>query len=118
MSGFTTLVTVLRPKMKTGRYGTVGTPDWTQEPDRLPLSYPVSVQPASSSEGNPDRPMVTTHWVLIGPPGQDPEIRATDRIETSFGEVLSVDGDVARFPHPTRVGAVHHVEIALKRVSG
>lgn len=118
MSGFTTSVTVLRPKMKTDRYSTVQVPDWTQTPDRQALPYPVSVQPASSSEGNPDRPMVTTHWVLIGPPGQDPDIRATDRIETSLGEVLSVDGDVARFPHPTRVGAVHHVEIALKRVSG
>lgn len=118
MSGFTTLVTVLRPKMKTDRYNTVGIPDWTQGPDRFPLSYPVSVQPASSTEGDPDRPMVTTHWVLIGPPGQDPDIRATDRIETSFGETLSVDGDVARFPHPTRVGAVHHVEVALKRVTG
>ena len=118
MSGFTTLVTVLRPYVHIDRYTSVEKVDWTKPPTRLPIPYPVSVQPASSTEGDPDRPMVTTHWVLIGPPGQDPDIRATDRIETSAGEVLSVDGDVARFPHPTRVGAVHHVEVALKRVTG
>lgn len=116
--GFTSEVTVLRPKMVRGRYTSEETPDWEQEPDRFPLPYPVSVQPASSTEGDPDRPAVTTHWVLIGPPGRDPDIRSSDRIETGFGEVLSVDGAVARFPHPTRVGAVHHVEVPLKRVTG
>lgn len=116
--GFTTMVTILRPQMSVGRYNSPGQPDWTKPPAREPLPYPVSVQPAASSEGAPERPMVTTNWVLISPPGTAPTIDPDCRVETDFGAILSVDGEVARLPHPTRVGEVHHVEVGLKRVSG
>lgn len=117
IGGFTTMVTILRPQMVRDRYASIETPDWTREPTREPLPYPVSVQPASSSEGAPERPMVTTNWVLISPPGTTPDIDSTCRIETDFA-VMSVDGDVARLPHPTRIGEIHHIEAALKRVTG
>lgn len=118
IGGFTSLVTILRPQMVLpDRYSSVPVPDWTLEPIRESLPYPVSVQPAASTEGAPERPMVTTTWVLISPPGTAPDIDPECRVETDFG-VLSVDGEVGRFPHPTRVGEIHHIEVGLKRVSG
>lgn len=116
--GMTTMITILRPQRIPARYSTIGVPDWTKEPHREPVPYPVSVQPGSSSEGAPERPAVTTSWVLISPPETTPEIGPEDRIETDFGSVLAVDGEVARFPHPHVVGAVHHIQVALKLVTG
>lgn len=112
------MVTILRPQVVRDRYSSIAVPDWTKAPTRVPVPHPVSVQPASSSEGSPERPAVTTSWVLISPPGTAPDIQPEDRIETDFGAVLSVDGEVARFPHPTRMGAAHHIEVALERVTG
>lgn len=117
IGGFTSMVTVLWPRMVVDRYTSIEKPDWTLEPTRVPLPYAVSVQPAASSEGSPERPMTTTSWVLISPPGTAPDINPECRVETDFG-VLSVDGEVARLPHPTRVGEVHHIEVGLERVSG
>lgn len=117
--GFTTSITILQPLRAVGRYSSGVDPyDWTLPPTRVPVDFPVSVQPLTSSEGPPERPTVVTGWQLIGPPGRDLPLRPQDRVEAASGEVYSVDGDVLRFPHPTRMNAVHHVEAMLERVKG
>ena len=108
-------IVVLRPAMMSDRYSSVERPDWTKPPERVEVPFLVSVQPASSTEGAPERPTVTTGWKLIGPPGRDIALRPVDRVEVNGEDVLSVDGEVARW----RVaGRVYHVQAVLERVKG
>lgn len=116
----------LRAGTKTNRAGDE-VPDWT-DPDRLPMDS-VSVQPVSQFESLPTgtasgtgetvwtgRDQAVTSWRLYSQPGQDLDIKATDRLE--FDDMtLEVVGEVARWRDPLN-GAVHHVEVALQRATG
>lgn len=109
-------ITILRAPVTTDRYGNEvrGWPNATRTPvDR------VSVQPRSATESGSDeaREMVTTGWRIYTRAGVDLDVEPTDRIEWS-GRTLEVIGEIARWPHPIRRGAVHHVEFDVQRWSG
>lgn len=117
--GFTTEITVLKALETVDEFGSgAPSPDWTLPPEKVPVDFPVSVQPLMSSEGSAERPQVVTGWQLITPPGRDLPLRSIDRVRTAAGQVFSVVGDVLRYPHPMRLNAVHHLEVMLERVSG
>lgn len=106
-------VTRLRGVTTTDRYDQQ-TLDWTN-PGRLDIDQ-VALQPRSSVETTgTGRTTVVSGWWLCTRPGVDLDLTAADRIEHG-GLVLEVDGDVARWPAPG--GGVHHVEAALRRVTG
>jgi hypothetical protein len=75
----------------------------------------VSVQPAGSTEDVRDRELLVGKYMLYTSRGFDIDLLATDRVEWN-GITLQVDGDPNRWPAPG--GGVHHVEAALKQVSG
>lgn len=78
----------------------------------------VAVLPTSQVEdATGARVSVSTGWRLCSRPGSDVDLRASDRVEWA-GMSLEVVGEVARWPHPLRRGAVHHVEAELRKVSG
>lgn len=118
IGGFTTTITILKPLMSKGDYGSESQPDWTLPPTRVTVEFPVSVQPMTSSEGSPERPTVVTGWQLIGPRGRDLPLGSQDRVEVASGAVYSVKGDVLRFPHARRLNAVDHVEAMLELRTG
>lgn len=106
-------VTRLRATTTTDRYENEIL-DWTA-PDRLDVDD-VALQPRSSVETTTTgRTTVVSGWWLCTRPGVDVDLTAADRIEAG-GLVLEVAGDVARWPAPG--GGVHHVEAALRRVTG
>lgn len=106
-------VTRLRATTTTDRYENEVL-DWTA-PARLDIDD-VAVQPRARTETTAEgRTLVVSGWWLCSRPGVDIDLEAVDRIE--FGDlVLEVDGEVARWPDPS--GGVHHVEAALRRVTG
>lgn len=110
---FTDQITILRPREVEKPYASRPTLSF-DDPERIEVPFRVSVQPRSSSEGDVSRPMMQTVWQLIGPPGRDLDLRATDRVEVG-PVVLSVVGEVHRFP---LTGPVHHVEAVLERREG
>lgn len=113
IGGFTTTVTILKPTRRSSPYASEEVLDWS-DPKRIEVEFPVSVQPLSSSEGSPERPTVVTGWQLITPPGRDLPLDPQDRVELAIGGTYNVDGDVLRFPHPTRLNTVHHLEALLE----
>ncbi|MDP5182175.1 hypothetical protein QOZ88_05960 [Blastococcus sp. BMG 814] len=107
-------VTRLRGVSVTDRYENT-TLDWSN-PARLIVNG-VSVQPRARTETTTDgRTVLVSGWWLCTAPGVDVDLTAADRVEHD-GLVLEVDGDVARWPDPDGDG-VHHVEAALRRVTG
>lgn len=86
----------------------------------VPLSFPVSVQPASdSTEDTVQRPVVITRLVLITPPGTDiPDLAAESRVRVGGIMVCDVIGAPARWPDPYAPGKVHHLEAILEIVDG
>lgn len=115
---FTDKITILRPRTKSTRYSTDADAalDYS-DPERIPVEPLVSVQPASSIDQGDNRSSTITGWRLITPAGVDLDLHATDRIEAAIGK-LSVVGEPLRWPHPTRPGAVHHLEASLQLVTG
>lgn len=59
---------------------------------------------------------VIAGWWLQTAPGQDADILPSDRFEFD-GITAEVVGEVARWPDPF-TNKVHHVKVALKRVTG
>lgn len=110
---FVDMITIIRPRTVGSRYASKPTLSF-DDPERIEVPLPVSVQPRSSSEGDVSRPTLHTVWQLITQPGQDLDLRATDRVEVG-SLVLSVSGEVHRFPLS---GPVHHVEAVLERREG
>jgi hypothetical protein len=92
--------------------------DWSQA-TRTTFSD-VSVQPAARAEDHSpgERDRITTGWTLQSRPGVDLDILPTDRIELADGTACEVVGEIARHPDPFGRVAVHHVEVALQRVTG
>ncbi len=112
---FSDTVTVVRAPVITDRWGN-DIPDWGTA-NRVTVTD-VTVLPTSQAEdATGNRVTLTTGWRLYSQPGTDPDIRAADRVEWG-GMSLEVIGDVARWPHPLRRGAVHHVEAELRRMEG
>lgn len=111
-------IAILRPAEVPDRYSTEVRLDY-DNPTRIPVDRPVSLQPVASREQTEagGRFSVVTGWALQTPPGMDLDLRDTDRVEYA-GRVLSVLGDVLRWPHPIRPGAVHHIEATLEEVRG
>jgi hypothetical protein len=107
--------TVVRAPLVTDRYGNQ-VRDWDSA-TRFPVTD-IAVLPTQQVEdATGNRTSVTTGWRLYSRPGTDVDLRATDRVE--FGALsLDVIGEVARWPHPLRPRAVHHVEAELRRVTG
>lgn len=108
-------VTVVRATTGTDQYGN-DTRDWATA-TRTTVAQ-VAVLPTTQVEdaaGN--RIALSTGWRVFTAPGTDVDLQATDRVEWN-GITLEVIGEVARWPHPIRPGAVHHVEADLRRVTG
>ena len=82
------MVTVLRPKMKTDRYSSVQSPDWTQPPDREELPYPVSVQPAAVNGKN---------WYRVQVPGY-----ASQQAAKAAGEIVAIGEATSSACRPIR----------------
>lgn len=114
---YTARIDILRPREVSSRY-TPGssTLDYT-DPEVIPVEKRVSLQPVSSREQGDNRFSVVSGWWLCTQTGVDIDLRDTDRIRYG-GLVLSVVGEVLRYPHPIRVDAVHHCEATLEKVSG
>ena len=114
--GFTTEIEILRATWVEDRYSSSGGRWSWEDPEVTPVEFPVSVQPMTSSEGPPERPTLITSWQMITPPGRDLPLDSKSRIRVASGDEYSVDGDVHRFPHPTIINGVHHLEVQLQRV--
>lgn len=117
MAAFVDSIVILQPHVHIDRYTSVEKIDWTKPPARVSVPFRVSVQPVSSSEGQPERPAVTTSWRLLTPPGRDLQLRPQDRVEVNGEMTMSVVGDVARY-RAGAPGRVHHVRAALEKVTG
>jgi hypothetical protein len=108
-------VTVVRAAVTQDRYGN-DVHDWMSA-TRTTVTD-VAVLPTTQTEdATGARTGVVTGWRLYSKPGTEPDVRASDRVEWR-GDTLEVVGEVARWPHPLRRGAVHHVELELRRVTG
>jgi len=105
-------VIVIRAPLAANRYGGQ-LRDWTTTTRTTVVG--VSVQPAAATEDVRDRELLVNAYTLFTSRGQDIDLEATDRVEWN-GLVLQVDGDPNRWPAPG--GGVHHVEAALKLVTG
>jgi len=104
----------LRAPLVVDRYGHQAS-DWGNAAELTVEN--VQVQPSSSVEPvEVGRTAVITHMRLLTPIGTDLDALSTDRFRWA-GAVWSVDGEVARHKSPS-TGAVHHVEVMLKRVAG
>lgn len=114
---FNQAVEILRPRMVKSPYSTEVVADWSS-PVVTPVPFKVSVQPTGSTEGEVERPTVTSSWLMITPPGTDLDLKASDRVRLGGTLVMDVDGDPARWPDPFRPGTVHHVEAKLVAVDG
>lgn len=115
-AGYTSTITILRPGVVESDHASEPVLDHS-DPERIEVPFLVSMQPMTSTEGPSTRPQVVSGWWLCTPAGRDLDLRPTDRVE--FGSIeLEVIGEVGRWPHPIRPGAVHHVEAMLERVVG
>lgn len=117
MIGFTEQVAVKqRPTVVNDRYNRE-TVDWTVVPE-VPVDELVSIQPESvtASGAGEFRQQVTKVWRLRTQPGWDLDASLLDRVVWR-GEEFTV-ADIKRWPHPVRVGGVHHAEVRLEAVSG
>ncbi|AXQ65133.1 hypothetical protein SEA_SCHMIDT_11 [Gordonia phage Schmidt] len=117
--GYTTRIEIVKPGRKTDPYNPGGAVlDWSPEAVTVvPVERLVSVQPNAQTETADHRVLLTSGWLLVTPPGMDLPLSAIDRVRFA-GREVQVDGDVARWPHPTKPGGVHHVEAQLTAVSG
>lgn len=109
-------IAVLRASKTRSPYGH-SAPSW-DSPLRIPVDFPVSVQPSASSEGPAEREQVVTSWRLYSPPGTDLDLRPGDRVEVGGTLVMDVVGQPMRWPDPFQPGHVHHVEAVLEAVDG
>ena len=105
-------VTVIRAPLIANRYGGQ-VRDWDNAV-RTDVDG-VSIQPAATTEDVRDRELLTNRFTLFTSRGRDIDLLATDRVQWN-GLTLQVDGDPNRWPAPG--GGVHHVEAALKQVTG
>lgn len=107
-------VTRVRPGLGRDRYNNP-VPDW-EHATRTTISG-VNIQPRSQAETTTStRNLVATGWTLYTAPGVDLDLDAGDRVEWG-GLLLEVEGEAARWYDPV-TGGVHHVEVALRRVTG
>ncbi|MFE7466350.1 hypothetical protein ACFU6R_19885 [Streptomyces sp. NPDC057499] len=110
---YTQTVVILRAPFVVDRYGnTTSERDWSSA-TRTTVRR-VSVQPDTSTEGDGDRPAVTTGLRLTTRRGVDIDLMPGDRV-LAGGRLLKTDGDVARWVVGKRL---HHVEARLKEVIG
>lgn len=112
-------VLVLRPGTKTNRaQETVLDYAGLEDAPGYPRDK-VQVRPLSQAERPAeDRNASTEVWRLATEPGSgDWDVRATDWIRLPDGRIAAVDGPPARPSDPVS-GALHHVEVTVRRVAG
>lgn len=79
----------------------------------------VSVQPTTTSESTTEaRDQNVIGWRIRSRGGVDLDVVGSDRVRLENGAVCEVIGEIARWPHPIKPGAVHHVEFDVQRVTG
>lgn len=105
-------VTVIRAPLIANRYGGQ-VRDWTNAV-RTDVDG-VSIQPTVTTEDVRDRELLVNKYTLFTTRGRDIDLEATDRIAWN-GLTLQVDGDPNRWQAPG--GGIHHVEAALREVTG
>jgi hypothetical protein len=113
---FNQSITRLRAPLLEGRLGSK-TRDW---PNAAEVVFTgVAVQPRSSREADTEpRDQVISGWRVYSRAGVDLDVLPSDRVRIDTGAVCEVIGEIARWPHPIKPGAVHHVEFDLQRVTG
>lgn len=108
--------TRLRAPLVASRLGTK-VPDWPNAAELL--IEEVSVQPNKTSESTTDaRDQNVVGWRIRSRAGVDLDIKGSDRVKLENGAVCEVIGEIGRWPHPIKPGAVHHVEFDVQRVTG
>jgi hypothetical protein len=113
---FNQTITRLRAPLVTDRLGSK-TRNWADAAETVIPD--VSVQPRSTRESTTEpRDQVVTGWRVYSRAGVDLDVLPSDRFRIDNGAVCEVVGEVARWPHPIKRGAVHHVEFDLQRVVG
>lgn len=109
-------IVVVKPHVVRDRYGSDSL-DYGEAAARATVPN-VAVQPRSTTENTADaRDQVVAGWRIYSRAGTDLDVDPVDHIEWA-GRKLEVVGEVARWPHPTRPGAVHHAEVDVQRITG
>lgn len=113
-------IEILRPGLVDDPYSTKPVLDYNN-PTIIPVDFPVSVQPVSSTEQgvfDADRHGIVSQFRLITPPGTDLDLQSTDRVRLGGLLVMNAIGHPAKWPDPFRPGEVHHVEATLEVHNG
>ncbi|MBO0881976.1 MAG: hypothetical protein J2P17_16875 [Mycobacterium sp.] len=118
MNMFLQTVVVSRAGSTTNQAGSV-VPDW-KNPVNVTYSnvcvQPLPVGARETETIGTGTDQVVTRWRMFSAPGNDMDVLNTDRVLYN-GMTLVVDGEVNRW-HDPYTGAVHHIEVVLKRARG
>lgn len=114
---FNQQIWVVSPGRRTDPYASKPVFDW-KNPTVVEVPFMVSVQPASTSEGDPSRGGVTARWRVITPPGTKLEVLPDDRIRVGPGLDFEVVGEAQQWPDPFHPGEIHHTELLLRHIYG
>ena len=115
MNLFGDTIVIVRPGAGESPYGGARA-DWATATETTVTG--VSVQPDTQTESDDGtRQTTTSTWILRTPMGGgDLDLRPTDRVRHA-GQVLEVDGDIARWPDPSQPGQVSKVEARLRKAA-
>lgn len=115
---FNQVVEVVMPTLIVSPYSDQPVEDW-DNPVFMLVDFPVSVQPAGSTEGAVERPQTVETFRMFTPPGTDiPELKASHKIRLGGVLFLELVGQPERWPDPHNPGEVHHLEAVLEVVRG
>lgn len=115
---FNQVVEVVGPTLIESPYSDHPVEDWDNPVFTL-VNFPVSVQPAGSTEGAVERPQTVETFRMFTPPGTDiPELKASHKIRLGGVLFLELVGQPERWPDPHNPGEVHHLEAVLEVVRG
>lgn len=121
MPGFySTPIQIVRPAILSAAHGRGNTLSYDVEDGAtvLDVAEPVELQPSVRVELD-DQTRVATQsgWELQTQPGVDIDLRPTDRIRCSIGD-LDVSGEVKRWPGPEWPSGIDHVEVTCELRTG
>lgn len=115
MKVFTEKITIIRARHVPGDYG--GTVEDWDNPEEIPVPFPVSVQPTGGTEDTSHKSHLVTesYRVFTQPPHLLPELKPTDRIRVdTWGTMLWAAGP----PEHWRTQYLQHTEFTLGVING
>ena len=122
MLGFySTPIAIVRPASLAAAHGrgTTLSYDIADGATVIDVPDPVELQPSVRVELDENHTRVATQsgWELQTNLGIDIDLRPTDRIRTTFGD-LDVVGEIKRWPGPEYPSGIDHVEVTLELRTG